>query len=201
LARRAVDLGARRLAAITPYYNPSGPRGLYSYYQSICAAVPEADVFVYLFEQRTGRAVSPDEFAELATIPGVVGAKVSGQSADRVLGYTAVAPDALIYAGNDRAFADVVAGGGSGVVSGTAGVFPTPWVTMAAALRSGDTDAVAAAQAAIDRASDAFALGGLDHLKAALAEFGLPGGQVRVALDGPDNAALQRIRAVADLLD
>ena len=41
----------------------------------------------------------------------------------------------------------------------------------------------------------------LDHLKAALAEFGLPGGPVRVALDGPDDAALQRIRAVADLLD
>ena len=28
LARRAVDLGAQRLAAITPYYLPSGPRGL-----------------------------------------------------------------------------------------------------------------------------------------------------------------------------
>jgi 4-hydroxy-tetrahydrodipicolinate synthase len=145
--------------------------------------------------------VSPDQFAELATIPGVVGAKVSGQAADRVLGYAVAAPNTLIYAGNDRAFADVVAGGGTGVVSGTAGVFPAPWVRMAAALRSGNADAVTDAQAAIDRASDVFATGGLDHLKAALAEFGLPGGPVRVAMDGPDHAALQGIHAAADLLN
>jgi len=201
LAGRAADLGAQRLAAITPYYLPSGPRGLHGYYESLCAAVPGAEVFVYLFEQRTGRVVSPDEFAELATIPGVVGAKVSGQSADRVLDYAAAAPAALVYAGNDRAFAEVVTGGGAGVVSGTAGVFPLPWVRMAQALRSGEAAAVAAAQVAIDRASDVFAAGDLAHLKAALAEFGLPTGPVRVALDGPDDVARQRIRAAVDLLN
>jgi len=200
LARQSADLGAQRLAAITPYYLPSGPQGLRGYYESICAAAPEAELFVYLFEQRTGLVVSPHEFAGLATIPGVVGAKVSGQPADRVIEYASAVPGALVYAGNDRAFADVVAGGAAGVVSGTAGVFPAPWVTMAAALRSGDARAVAGAQVAIDRASDVFAAGELDHLKGALAEFGLPGGPVRVALDGPDGAGLQRIRAAADLL-
>jgi len=201
LARRAAHLGANRLAAITPYYLPAGPHGLRGYYESICAAVPEAEVFVYLFEQRTGLAVSPEDFAALATIPGVIGAKVSGRQADRVLDYAAAAPGALIYAGNDRAFADVVAGGGTGVVSGKAGVFPQPWVAMAAALRSGDADAVSAARVAIDRASDVFVAGELDYLKAALAEFGLPTGPVRVALDGPDDVARQRIRAAVDLLN
>ena len=160
-------------------------------------------MFGYLFEQRTGLDVSPYEFAELATIPGVVGVKVSGQSADRVLDYVVAAPDARVYAGNDRAFADVVGGGGSGGgVRRRRGVFPAPWVTMApVALRSGGRRRGSGGpNQSIDRVSDAFAGGNLDHLKAALAEFGLPGGPVRVALDGPNDAGLQRIRAVADLL-
>ena len=49
LTARAVALGARNLAAITPYYLPAGPRSLVDYYRRLDAVADEARIFVYLY--------------------------------------------------------------------------------------------------------------------------------------------------------
>jgi 4-hydroxy-tetrahydrodipicolinate synthase len=104
LTAQAVDLGARKLAAITPYYLPAGPAALIDYYRRLDAVAGDARIYVYLFAARTGLAVTPDQLAELATIASVAGAKISGEPTSVVLQYVQAVPDDFeVYSGGDIA--------------------------------------------------------------------------------------------------
>ena len=72
LARAAVALGARRIAAITPYYLPARPDELVAHYRSVREAAPGAEIYAYIFPERTGLTVSPALLAEAARgrVPG-----------------------------------------------------------------------------------------------------------------------------------
>jgi len=201
LTAGAVALGARNLAAITPYYLPAGGRALVDYYQRVAAAGAGAQIFVYLFRARTTTTVTPDQLAEIADIPSVVGAKISGEPTARVVEYLEAVPAGFsILTGNNHEFGDVVRAGGSGCVSAVASVFPEPFVELAGALRRGDDDAAAAAQIRIKLAVDTIGGGSIPLLKAGLALRGLPGGPSRVALDEPSDEQLQALRvAIAEL--
>jgi 4-hydroxy-tetrahydrodipicolinate synthase len=200
LTARAVDLGARNLAAITPYYLPAGPRSLVDYYRRLDGAAGGAPLFAYLYPARTTTTVTPEQLAELATIPSLAGAKISGEPTARVLEYVRAAPAGFaIYSGNDREFGAVVRAGAAGGVSGVSSVFPRPFVALRDALRRGDEAGAAAAQADVERAVEAVG-GNVAHMKVALALRGLPSGPPRVALDPPSSEQLERItRAVAEL--
>lgn len=197
LTARAVALGARNLAAITPYYLPAGPRALVDHYRRVAAAAGGARLFVYLYESRTTTSVSPAQLAELAGIPGVTGVKISGQPASRVVEYLRAVPAGFtVYSGNDVEFGDVVRAGAAGAVSGMSSAFPRPFVTLRDALRRGDEHAAKVAQSRVERV--AAALGNLALIKAALALRGVPAGPPRVALDPPTSAQLAALRAAVD---
>jgi len=66
LTAQAVALGARNLAAITPFYLPVGPAALIDYYRRLDAVAGDARIYVYLFAARTGSVVTPDQM--LATL-------------------------------------------------------------------------------------------------------------------------------------
>lgn len=194
LAARAVALGARHLAAITPYYLPAGPHALIDYYRRVADAASGARLFVYLYEPRTTTTVSPAQLAELAAIPGVAGAKISGQPTARVAEYLRAVPAGFeVYSGNDVEFAGVVRAGATGAVSGMSSAFPRPFVALRDALRGGDEQAVTSAQAGVEQV--AAALGTVALIKAALALRGLPAGPPRVAVDPPTAAQLDALRA------
>jgi 4-hydroxy-tetrahydrodipicolinate synthase len=201
LTVQAVAAGAQKLAAITPYYLPAGPAALVDYYRRLDAVAGDARIYVYLFAARTGLTVRPQQLAELATIPSVAGAKISGESTSVVLQYVQAVPeDFEVYSGNDVEFGDFVRGGGTGAVSGVSSVFPRPFLELADALRRGDTQAAGVAQARIARAVDAVGGADIALLKAALSLQGLPAGPTRVALDQPTPAQLEALRtAVHDL--
>jgi 4-hydroxy-tetrahydrodipicolinate synthase len=189
LTARAVALGARNLAAITPYYLPAGPRTLVDYYRRLHAVARDARLFIYLYAARTTTTVTPAQLAELAEIPSVAGAKISGEPTARVLEYVRAAPAGFaVYSGNDIEFGDFVQAGGTGGVSGVSSVFPRPFVTLADALRRGDEQAAAAAQDRVKRAVEAVAGADVALIKAGLALRGLPAGPPRVALDPPSSA-------------
>jgi 4-hydroxy-tetrahydrodipicolinate synthase len=200
LTARAVVLGARNLAAITPYYLPAGPRSLVEYYRRIAAEAGDARLFVYLYASRTTTAVTPEQLAELAQIPSVGGAKISGEPTDRVLQYVRAAPDGFtVYSGNDVEFGAFSRAGGAGAVSGVSSAFPRPFVALRDALRRGDEDAAAAVQGDIEQAVAAVG-GNVALIKTALALRGLPAGPPRVALDPPTPAQLQVIEAAVAAL-
>ncbi len=201
LTAQAVALGARRLAAITPFYLPAGPAALIDYYRRLDAVAGGARIYVYLFAARTGLTVTPNQLAELATIPSVAGAKISGEPTSVVLQYVQAVPDDFeVYSGNDIEFGAFLRGGGTGAVSGVSSVFPRPFLELADALRRGDAPAADVAQARIKHAVDATAGADIALLKAALSLQGLPAGPSRVALDQPTPARLETLRtAVHDL--
>jgi 4-hydroxy-tetrahydrodipicolinate synthase len=201
LTAQAITLGARRLAAITPFYLPSGPAALIDYYRRLDAVAGDAWIYIYLFAARTGSVVTPDQLAELAAIPSVAGAKISGESNSRVLQYVRAVPDDIeVYSGNDIEFGDFVRAGGTGAVSGVSSVFPRPFLDLADALNRSDDQAAAAAQDRIKQAVDAVNGADIALIKAGLSLQGLPAGPTRVALDQPTPAQLETLRtAVRDL--
>ncbi len=195
LAARAVGLGATNLAAITPYYLPAGGHALVDYYRRISAAAPDARIFAYLYRARTTTAVTPEQLGRIAAVPGLVGAKISGEPTARVVEYLAAVPSGFtVLTGNNHEFGAVVRAGGAGCVSAVSSVFPEPFVALARALRGGDEEGAAGAEARIKQAVEAVG-GSIAMLKAGLALRGLPAGPTRVALDPPTPEQLDGLRA------
>jgi 4-hydroxy-tetrahydrodipicolinate synthase len=201
LTAQAVAIGAKRLAAITPFYLPCGPAALIDYYRRLDAVARDARIYVYLFAARTGSVVTPDQLAELAKIPSVAGAKISGEPTSQVLQYVRVVPDDFeVYSGNDIEFGDFVRAGGTGAVSGVSSVFPRPFLDLADALQRSDHEAATAAQQRVKQAVAAANGADIALLKAGLSLQGLPAGPTRVAIDQPTPAQLETMRtAIQDL--
>ena len=201
LTARAVALGACNLAAITPYYLPAGPQSLVEYYRWLDAVAGDARLFICLYATRTTTTVTPAQLAELAEIPSVAGAEISGEPTARVLEYVRAAPDGFaVYSGNDIEFGDFVRAGGTGGVSGVSSVFPNPFVALADALRRHDEQAAAAGQDRVKRTVEAVAGADIALIKAGLALQGLPAGPPRVALDPPSPVQLDTLRAAIEEL-
>jgi 4-hydroxy-tetrahydrodipicolinate synthase len=189
LARAAVALGARRIAAITPYYLPARPDELTAHYRHIRDAAPDPELYAYIFPERTGLPVSPPLFARVASDAGLAGAKISGASAARLADYVAAAPGQRIFSGDDTNPGATMRAYGAGVVSGRSGAYPEVYAALAAALNAADQEAAALHQRTLDRI---VALGAsIGRVKHALQLRGLGGSAARMTVDppGPETAA------------
>src|SRR5699024_11967084 len=80
--------GAREIAVLTPYYLPAPPEEVYQFFREVVAEADGLQVFVYMFEARTGIPVDEDLIVRLAELPGVVGVKEIGRAScrERVVG-------------------------------------------------------------------------------------------------------------------
>ncbi len=195
LARAAVVLGARRIAAITPYYLPARPDELVTHYRRIRDAAPGPELYAYIFPERTGLHVPPSLFAQVAEAAGLAGAKVSGSASAELAGYVAAAPGVAIFSGNDANPAAAMRAGAAGVISGRSPAYPEVY----AALRDETRRHRPEEQERLDRI---VALGAsIGRIKYALAERGLAGTTARMTVDPPDQATAAAISAeVASLL-
>ena len=185
LARAAVALGATRIAAITPYYLPARPDELAGHYLRIRDAVPDPELYAYIFPERTGLAVAPSLFAEVAQAAGLAGAKISGTASADLAGYVAAAPGLAIFSGNDASPWASMRAGGAGVISGRSSAYPEVY----AALKQDE-----AGQERLDRI---VALGAsIGRLKHALQVRGLVGSPAaRMTVDPPDAGVAAAIAA------
>jgi 4-hydroxy-tetrahydrodipicolinate synthase len=185
LARAAVALGATRIAAITPYYLPARPDELAGHYRRIRDAVPDPDIYAYIFPERTGLAVPPPLFAEVAQAAGLAGAKISGSASADLAGYVAAAPGLRIFSGNDANPWATMRAGGAGVISGRSAAYPEVYAALVKSTPESDPGA----QERLDRI---VALGAsIGRIKHALGVRGLAGTAARMAVDppGPELAA------------
>ncbi|MFD8867888.1 dihydrodipicolinate synthase family protein [Streptomyces sp. NPDC059590] len=195
LARAAVAAGARRLAALTPYYLPASADELLAYFGRIREAAPTAQLYAYLFPERSGLTVDPVLFGKLAASCGLTGVKLSGAPSTEVAAYRAELPeDFEVYSGNDRRLADVLAAGGAGVVSGCSAAFPEPFLALAAALASGADD-LPALQDRVDRTVDLLGPS-IGRIKHAQHTRGLPAGASRMTVGDPDPETAATIEAL-----
>ena len=185
LARAAVALGATRIAAITPYYLPARPDELAGHYRRIRDAVPGSELYAYIFPERTGLAVAPSLFAEVAQAAGLAGAKISGSASADLAGYVAAAPGLRIFSGNDANPWATMRAGGAGVISGRSAAYPEVYAALCKSTPGSDPGA----QERLDRI---VALGAsIGRIKHALGVRGLAGTAARMTVDppGPELAA------------
>jgi 4-hydroxy-tetrahydrodipicolinate synthase len=151
LAQAAVAGGATRLAAITPFYLAVQPDELTAHYAQIRTAAPDAELYAYIFPERTSVPVPPPLFARVAGEAGLTGAKVSGSASADLAEYVAEAPGLAIFSGNDANPAATMRAGCAGVISGRSAAYPEIYAALTAALDAGDDAAAQRHQEALDR--------------------------------------------------
>lgn len=181
LAASAVAAGARRLAAITPYYLPAQPEEITDYYREVSKAAAGTELYAYIFPDRTGVKVTPHQLAELATEFGLAGAKLSGGAGTQLRQFHAAAPGGFrLYTGRDDEMPVATEVGVAGVVAGLSSVFPELYVRLAKALADGPVDDVLYCQGSIERV---YATGRTTaHLKYALSLRGIIGPTARMTV-------------------
>jgi 4-hydroxy-tetrahydrodipicolinate synthase len=184
LARAAAALGATRIAAITPYYLPTRPDELIAHFGRIREAVPDLELYAYIFPERTGLRVPPPLFAAVASAAGLAGAKLSGSAAGDLASYAAAAPGLRLFSGEDSNPAATIRAGGAGLISGRSSAYPEVYAALTDALASNDLEAATRHQQTLDRI---VALGvSIGRLKHALHLRGLGGTTSRMTVDPPD---------------
>ena len=200
LAREASLLGASRIAAITPYYLAASPAEVTEYYLRIREAAPEPGLYAYIFPERTGLTVAPQQFCELADAVGLAGAKFSGVAARNVAECAAARPGLRIFSGDDTARAAPLRAGGAGIISARASACPEVFSGLSAAIAAaadgadhdGDHDGEVAA-----RQADVSAIASLGQsiglVKEALRVRGFGPMAARMAVAEPDAATAARV--------
>ena len=191
LAQAAVDLGATRIAAITPYYLPARPDELTAHYRAIRDAAPGPELYAYIFPERTGLPVSPTLFARVAEAAGLAGAKISGSAAGELAGYVAAAPGLAFFSGNDANPAATMQAGGAGVISGRSSAYPEVYAALPYQPGAQETlDQIVALGASVGRLKHALRLRG----------FGRGAARMTVDPPGPEtSAAIAALVAAAQM--
>jgi 4-hydroxy-tetrahydrodipicolinate synthase len=197
LVRRAVALGATRMAAITPFFQPAPEDQVVEYYRRLVNAAGAAEIFAYLFEARTSTQSMPSILSRLVEV-GVAGVKLSGEPDERVEQFLAAAPEGFtVFSGNDVSFGWLIQSGGHGIISGVSSAYPEPFVKLRDALIADDADAIVEWQAKVEHAVSAVRAGSLTHLKAGIAARSFDSSPVRSAIGPVSDADLLTIQALA----
>lgn len=195
LVEQARHAGATEIAVLTPYYLPASDEALRTFFRAVSDASDGLGVYVYVYRKRANNFVSTALMAELASLPNVVGAKVSEEPLEQLAAYRAVVPDDfVIYTGADADLLRVAAFGAQGVISGVSSVLPKPFRAALAVADSDDAAARAAAQADIDAAVAVIA-GDMGRMKAAYGLMGIDAGTTRMAIEPPSEETIERLRA------
>lgn len=193
----ARDAGATEIAVLTPYYLPAPPEEVFDFFSGVVTEAAGLDVYVYMFEARTGIPVDEELIVRLAGLDGVVGVKVSGESLGLISSFRRRLPEGFrIYTGSDGDFARAGNAGADGVISGVASAFAGPFTAMREALLAGDEERVRELQADIDEVVEAVD-GSPARMRSVHRLAGRPVGGRRMPIPEPDAAVLARLeRAV-----
>jgi 4-hydroxy-tetrahydrodipicolinate synthase len=193
LAREAAILGATRIAAITPYYLAASPAEVTEYYLRIREAAPAAGLYAYVFPERTGLTVAPQQFCELADNVGLAGAKFSGAAARNVPACAAARPALRIFSGDDSDLGATLRAGGAGIISARSAAYPEVFAALSAALAAGPAGADAAAARQGDVSAIAALGASIGLVKEALRVRGFGPMAARMPTAEPDEATAARV--------
>jgi 4-hydroxy-tetrahydrodipicolinate synthase len=186
LARHAVEAGAHRLTALSPYYLPATFAEVVAYYDQVCAAV-DVTVYAYVFPERTSVAITPEQYAELIRCTPVAGVKLSGAPSAHIAEYVAASGGRPVFSGNDADLAAVGAQGGAGIISGCAAALPGPFRELADSLA-----AVGAGDDALVRRVVALLGLSIGRIKYVQSLLGWQGPWARMAVGMPTDPDLRR---------
>lgn len=201
LAEHAVESGATRVAAVTPYYYAASNPELEGYYRSVAAAAGGREVYGYSIPSRAGNQIDGELLRRLLAIPSFAGVKVSIPRAETVRELIEVAGErACIYSGSDAVARDALFAGARGIVSGPASAVPGPYVALADAIEAKDHERAQQAQELIDLIARTIG-GNIALVKLALEIQGLPGGHTRAPLPRPSREDRLQIERAIETVD
>lgn len=115
LTKRAADLGADGVLAVTPYYNRPSQGGLIAHFNAIAdVGLP---VVLYNIPGRTSRIIEVDTLVELASHPRIVAVKDAVMDLEFTSSTINLVPGLAVYSGQDSLTLPMMAVGAVGVVS------------------------------------------------------------------------------------
>ncbi|CAI8152232.1 MAG: 4-hydroxy-tetrahydrodipicolinate synthase [Pseudidiomarina mangrovi] len=140
LTERMSHLPLAGFLNVNPYYNKPSQRGLMAHYRACCEA-SDLPQLLYNVPSRTGADLLPEQIAELATLPNIVGIKEATGDVSRVAHLRKLCgDDFILLSGDDPTGCDFMLQGGRGVISVTANVMPALMKRMVTAALAGDAE-------------------------------------------------------------
>lgn len=137
-SRKAEELGADCLLAVTPYYNKCTQNGLYEYYKAICESV-KIPVICYNVPARTGVNILPPTMERLAAIPNMAGIKEACGNMEQICEtMRRIRGKCDLYSGDDNLNLPILAIGGSALISVVSNLAPAGVKQMYNAFAAGD---------------------------------------------------------------
>lgn len=125
LARHAESLGVDAIAAIPPIYFHLPEYAVAEYWNTISAAAPNTDFFIYNIPQLAGTTLTMSLFKEMMKNPRLAGVKNSSISVQDIQMFKAAGgPDRIIFNGPDEHFVGGRIMGADGGIGGTYAVMP-----------------------------------------------------------------------------
>ncbi len=144
--RRAEELGADGILAVTPYYNKCTQKGIVEYYKAVCAAT-KLPVIAYNVPGRTGVNIKPAAAEELSYIPNMAGIKEACGNMEQICEtMRRIRPRMDLYSGDDNLNLPILAIGGAGLISVVSNIAPKQVKEMAEAMAERDLDRANAIQ-------------------------------------------------------
>jgi 4-hydroxy-tetrahydrodipicolinate synthase len=116
LSKRAAEVGADGLLAVTPYYSKPEQRGLIAHFTAIADST-DLPVLLYNIPGRTARLIEIPTLAELADHDRIMGVKDAVMDIDHTSEVCRRIPDLAVYSGQDSYTLPMMAVGAVGVVS------------------------------------------------------------------------------------
>ena len=137
-AKRAEQLGADGVLAVTPYYNKCTQNGIVEYYKAICGAT-HLPVIAYNVPSRTGVNILPETAEKLASLPTLAGIKeASGNMAQVCEIARRIRGKSDLFSGEDALNLPILAIGGEGVISVVSNIAPKQVKEVYSLVKSGN---------------------------------------------------------------
>ena len=196
LTRYSAEVGADAMLVVTPYYNKATQNGLVKMFNAIADA-SDKPIIAYNVPSRTGCAIAPATYAELAKNDKIVAIKEANGDIGAIVETAALVGDKMdIYSGNDDQIVPVLAMGGLGCISVLSNVLPRETKQICTLFEAGDVKGAAALQCKLLPLIKAlFSEVNPIPVKAAMAKMGMCGPTIRLPLTEMEEAHAQVLYA------
>ena len=149
LSKEMAPLGIDGFLSVVPYYNKPQPAGMVAHFNAIASAT-DLPVLLYNVPSRTVTDMSTEVVVELSKHHNIVGLKDATGDIERYREErAALGNEFLLFSGDDATGCEFMCGGGDGVISVTANIFPRQIAQMCEHALHGEYDKAEAVNASL----------------------------------------------------
>lgn len=155
LSNYALDLGAKGVLVMLPYYFGIDDEEAYKYFDKVAKNV-NGNLYIYNFPARSGFDIKPETILRLAKEnKNIVGLKDSTtnirHTQDVLYKVLQEIPEFEVFSGFDSQFISNICAGGSGGISAISNIEPKMWSDWVKAAKEGDFEEIKDIQRKIDK--------------------------------------------------